>query len=156
VSLAEKFPPRRDPVGRPLSMPAVERKKPKPIKKVNRERKAARLERDFGDPQPRACRRMPCCVCSRRPADPAHIVSRGAGGRPDQCVPLCRRCHSAQHSEGIKTFQERRGINLELVAAEIASAIKQHDCANWTRLEDGGLRAVCSICEAETEEPKAP
>jgi hypothetical protein len=155
VSLAEKFPPRRDPVGRPLSMPAVERKKPKRLKPINKERQARVKPIQFGV-QAAACRRMACAVCSRVPADPAHVRSRGAGGADADCVPLCRRCHSAQHSEGIKTFQERRGINLELVAAEIASAIKQHDCANWTRLEDGGLRAVCSICEAETEEPKAP
>ena len=41
--------------------------------------------------------------------DPAHIVSRGAGG-PDlefNIIPLCRREHQFQHQLGWKIFFER-------------------------------------------------
>lgn len=123
------------------------------MKKVNRKRKAARMERDFG-PQAKACRRMPCCVCSRRPADPHHWPTRGAGGRDSDASPLCRRCHDEFHAAGsAEEFARRKGVNVDLVAAEIAKAMKEHVCSAWARLEDGGMRAVCSICEAPCEEP---
>jgi hypothetical protein len=143
--------PRQEGPG-PLRMPAVERKEPKPLKKVNRERKKARLERDFG-PQAKACRRMACCVCSRRPSDPHHYPSRGAGGRDDCAIPLCRRCHDEAHAMGMETFQRERGVSFDVVKGDIAAAMKSHTCSAWARLEDGGLRAVCSICEKPCEEP---
>lgn len=151
MSLAERFPPRRDPPG-PLRMPAVERKQPKPMKKVDRKRRAERHARDFG-PQAKACRRLPCCVCSRTPSDPHHWPSRGAGGHDEDALPFCRRCHDAFHSEGEETFQRKRNLSLAVIKADLQAAMKAHDCANWPRLENGGLRVVCALCERESEEP---
>jgi 5-methylcytosine-specific restriction endonuclease McrA len=136
-------------------MPSVERKERKRMNKINRERRASRNAVDFG-PQAKVCRRAPCCVCARKPADPAHVVARGMGGvnsSDAMCVPLCRRCHREQHDVGIETFQVRHNINLALVADELAAAIKSHECEAWADDVDGGLRRVCAICEAECEEP---
>jgi hypothetical protein len=149
--LARRYPPRKDGPG-PLSLPSVERKQPKPLKKVNRERRAARNAITFGV-QAKACRRLPCCVCARRPSDPAHVRSRGAGGTDSDCVPLCSRCHREQHDKGIETFQKKHNIVLEVVAAELAAAIKQHNCEAWATALDGGLRVLCSLCERECGEP---
>lgn len=149
--------PRKEPAG-PLALPAVERKQPKEMKKVNRKRRDALRARNFG-PQAKICRRVACCVCSRRPCDPAHVVARGMGGvnsSDSQCVPLCRRCHSEQGNVGIETFQLRHNINLALVADELAAAIRSHDCDAWADDVEGGLRRVCAICERECEEPRTP
>src|SRR5688500_1174103 len=60
-----------------------------------------------------------CSVCGRRPADPAHIKSRGAGG-PDlkeNVIPLCRQHHSEQHQRGwIRFIQKYFHIRLKLEA----------------------------------------
>jgi len=48
----------------------------------------------------------PCLVCGRRPCDPCHIRSRGAGG-PDtdwNVVAFCRIHHREQHDKGWKRF----------------------------------------------------
>ena len=43
-------------------------------------------------------RSNPCIVCGKKPSDPAHIKSRGAGGPdvPENLLPLCRIHHSTQ------------------------------------------------------------
>jgi hypothetical protein len=53
-------------------------------------------------------RGSPCCICGR-PADPAHIKSRGSGGNdvPENIVPLCRVHHTLQHALGWKRFTEK-------------------------------------------------
>ena len=78
------------------------------VRAVNPERRARRRAEQFSH-QAERCRIMRCCACGRRaPSDPAHIRSRGAGGRDRaNVVPLCRTCHSLQHAIGIKTFQAR-------------------------------------------------
>lgn len=55
---------------------------------------------------------MPCLVCSRRPSDPAHIRSRGAGGDdvPWNLAPLCRVHHTEQHQLGWKKMSEKNFI----------------------------------------------
>lgn len=43
---------------------------------------------------------QPCRNCgSRQQIDPAHTIPRSLGGRnlPESVIPLCRRCHDAQH-----------------------------------------------------------
>lgn len=148
--LRDRFPPRKDPPG-PLRMPAPRLpKKPKPINKVNRARREARNAMAFG-PQARACRLMPCAVCGKKPSDPAHVVSRGAGGKDSDCAPLCRAHHREQHEVGVATFQARHGIALDVVAADLAAAIKQHECAGWIALTETG-KTVCAICEREVDD----
>lgn len=51
-------------------------------------------------------KKLPCIVCGRRPADPAHIKSKGTGGNdiPENCIPLCRTDHITQHAMGIGRF----------------------------------------------------
>lgn len=51
----------------------------------------------------------PCLICFKRPTDPAHIQSRGAGGDDSEAnvIPLCRAHHREQHRIGIKSFTEK-------------------------------------------------
>lgn len=62
-----------------------------------------------------------CCVpgCPSLVVDFAHIHSVGAGGHDKDGVPLCRLHHSEQHQCGIHTFQDRHGVDLEALAAEL-------------------------------------
>lgn len=155
MSLREKYPPRQEPAG-PIQKnraPQKAPKKPKRINTVNRARKEARNALAFG-PQARAARMMPCCVCSRRPCDPAHVKSRGAGGKDCDVVPLCsgpRGHHQEQHSIGLESFQEKHRIILEVVAGELAQAVKQHECAAWVVLDEK-VRSICALCEATVDD----
>ena len=95
------------------------------VRPVNTERRAALRAEQFGH-QAERCRIMDCCACGRRgPSDPAHLRSRGAGGRDHgNIVPLCRTCHSMQHAIGIKTFQARVAVDLLAVAWAIAAQLE--------------------------------
>lgn len=85
----------------------------KPIRRYNRERRRRLNAETFG-PQAELARRMPCLVCGRRPpSDPAHVRSRGAGGRDrGNVVPLCRACHMRQGAVGARRFGEETGLDL--------------------------------------------
>jgi 5-methylcytosine-specific restriction endonuclease McrA len=67
-----------------------------------------------------------CLVCGRPPVNQAaHVKTRGSGGKDlDNVVPLCYRCHSEQHTIGIKTFQKRHGLDLERDAQEVTTEWK--------------------------------
>lgn len=47
---------------------------------------------------------MSCIVCNKKGCDPAHIKSKGSGGDDsyENVIPLCRMCHTTQHSLGHK------------------------------------------------------
>ena len=103
------------------------------ITPVNRERKAAKFERNFGD-RGAAVREMTCLVVSapgqrtpcRGAIQAAHAKARGmggCGGDRRSLVPLCARHHADQGGIGILTWQRITGIDLiaeaERVAAEL-------------------------------------
>lgn len=93
---------------------------------VNRERRARRRAEQFSH-QAARCRTMDCCACGRPgPSDPAHVRSRGAGGRDKgNIVPLCRPCHNLQHAKGMKTFEAGlKGVSLLAVAWSIAAQLE--------------------------------
>lgn len=94
-----------------------------PVKPVNRERRAERLETAYG-PQAKLCRELPCCACGRRaPSEPAHVRSRGAGGKDrGNVLPLCRTHHGDQHTMGWKRFAEERDLDVPALLAEIEAA----------------------------------
>lgn len=54
------------------------------------------------------------------PATFAHFHSVGSGGHDKDGVPLCHNHHMEQHACGIWTFQDRHGVDLEALAAELA------------------------------------
>lgn len=106
-----------------------------PLKRRNAKRAKARRARDFGELADYV-RTLGCLVCNARPVDPAHVRSRGAGGhawidaphvgylgplapRVGNLVPLCRTHHREQHDHGIRTFEERHGLDLAEEAARI-------------------------------------
>jgi hypothetical protein len=70
-------------------------------------------------------RQQPCLVCGRRPSEPHHIRSRGAGGTDIEgfgshgnLVPLCGPfgCHAEGHQGGWQTFQKNHGVDLRSAA----------------------------------------
>ena len=79
----------------------------------NEERCDARREQDFGPLGDYVSERS-CCRCSApAPSDPAHVRSRGAGGRSHldngdgNIIPFCRGCHDLQHKEGWSAVFDR-------------------------------------------------
>jgi hypothetical protein len=52
-------------------------------------------------------------VCNRYPIDRAHIRTRAVGGT--DTMPLCRKHHTEQHTNGIVTFCEKNPPVLEYV-----------------------------------------
>lgn len=90
-------------------MKRTQLKRKTPLRPVNPERRAKRKAKQFG-PQANLCRRLPCAACGRLgPSDPAHVISRGAGGGDrGNVIPLCKNdlktlhegCHQAQHQRG--------------------------------------------------------
>ena len=104
-----------------LTRSEIERRTPMP--KVNRKRAAFRRERDFGA-QAKLCRAMACACCTalgRRQQSrtvPAHLRSRGAGGRDDECVPLCALgCHPLLDDKAgsPEAFEALTGVDLVAV-----------------------------------------
>ena len=69
------------------------------------------------------------CGCGAWPSEAAHVVSRAAGGGPDDMIPLGPLCHRAQHAEGVETFAHRRGLDLRALARAYA--------ARWESYENG-------------------
>lgn len=82
------------------------------VKPKNAKRAAKRKAEAFG-PQAELCRTLPCCVCGLEPygdryTHPHHEGhSRGAGGKDEECIPLCWACHQLRHSKGYGTFWKR-------------------------------------------------
>jgi hypothetical protein len=66
-------------------------------------RKHARRVRSFG-----------CCIpgCRKTPIHTHHVKSVGAGGQPDDLIPLCVFHHTEGHQIGWKTFERRYCIGL--------------------------------------------
>lgn len=91
-----------------------------PLKPVNRKRKKKRHAEASG-PQAELCRTLPCSACQAPPpSDPAHIRSRGAGGKDRaNCVPLCRSCHVQQHTQGWLRFQMNASVAFAAIAQEL-------------------------------------
>ena len=60
-------------------------------------------------------KRLPCTACNGGPSENAHIKSGGMGRKADytDIIPLCKKCHSLQHSRGWKAL----GLNQMLLEA---------------------------------------
>lgn len=70
-----------------------------PIRRVNKERRAKRFERDYGGKAYlEAIHGMPCAVCNApcELTEAAHLTSRGAGGTAKDVAPLCGTRHGTQ------------------------------------------------------------
>lgn len=67
-------------------------------------------------------RRQPCLVC-KRPAEPHHLrglrYGTGTGVKaPDEwAIPLCPEHHRELHDHGVKTFCEKRRVNLDVMVS---------------------------------------
>lgn len=65
--------------------------------------------------------KLPCVVSGKRGTVPAHVVSRGAGGRWFHQVQLTPKLHAEQHLIGIRSFEAKYGVKLLAKALELAS-----------------------------------
>jgi hypothetical protein len=107
-----------------------------PLNKVNPERQAAKRLEAFGTHAGWVAT-LPCCVCmpehyhaplkpfllnpdnrDSRISEPHHVRTRGAGGREDDCVPLCRRHHGEieRPGWGPATFEATYRVDLTAIA----------------------------------------
>lgn len=130
------------------------------LRRRNPERYAERHATAFG-PCSRLARLTYCVVPSCRVAWPqkleaAHVRSRGAGGADaGNVVGLCHLHHLWLHQHGIRSFEKRHQVSLEVAASRIAEEVAKHLCAEWPEATEAGL-VRCAVCLAPTEEPKAP
>ena len=77
-------------------------------------------------------RRLPCVVCIKPTlgGDPCHLHTKRVAGDwlehegefAGNIFPACRVHHGAQHSEGISTFANKRGLDLDAVCLLIGRA----------------------------------
>ena len=104
----------------------------KPLPRTNRARSKKRRAEQEG-PQAAICRELPCCHCGREPSDylqvvPHHWPTRGAGGRDEHTTPWCVECHVPIFHDTYGSAEEcerRSGVNVVLVAAELAQQIRE-------------------------------
>ena len=110
--------------------------KRKPMKRINRKRRAKLHARNFG-PRAVAVRDMPCLVARAREASDlcrgrvqaAHVVARGmggCGGDARSLVPLCARHHEQSGARGTMQrvdFETEHGIVLQVEADRIAAQL---------------------------------
>ncbi len=84
-------------------------------------------------------RELPCLLClDDTGTDPAHIrmsdarigkLNAGIGAKPDDrfTLPLCRECHTEQHSMGERQFWDKRGVDPVLMALALYSVTGEHE-----------------------------
>jgi hypothetical protein len=107
-----------------LPAPTKPLKRKTAVKKRNAVRIKKRREEAFGG-KAEFVRSLPCVACPRfgiiqmQPTEAAHARSRGAGGKADALIPLCSYCHACQHNLGVRTFENRTGLDLMFVAAKV-------------------------------------
>lgn len=99
------------------------------IKRVNRERRAAAFERNYGQ-RGGYVREMPCLLAAaggcRDRIQAAHVKARGMGGcNGDRrsLIPLCGYHHALMGVSGIKTFSSRFSVDLPAAAQRIAEQL---------------------------------
>lgn len=115
----------------PLAKPVrAEKAKRTRLRPVNPHRKAKLFAMQFGGPDYPArdysawIRERPCLVVGCVSGDPVeahHYISRGAGGKAQHLVPLCRACHRDVHQIGAQTFQRIHNLDFRAVAAQLAA-----------------------------------
>ena len=90
------------------------------LPKRNRARAAKAFAKAYGSSEfVEFTRARPCIVCGATPSETAHVTkTRGAGGGPEDCAPLCFSHHREQGDTGVETFQRKYGILFEYAAAE--------------------------------------
>ena len=98
------------------------------IRRRNEERLSKQRERDFGE-LAEYVRGLSCAACGYpAPSDPAHVRSRGAGGHArlpngdGNLLPLCRICHTEQHSGGWSRILDGGREEAELRARAVGKA----------------------------------
>ena len=107
----------------------------KPLKRTRLKSRGPRTKKSGGHAFPKNVdeayrewiRALPCLLLGRTghyrchgPVQVCHVKSRGAGG-PDRqnVVPMCAGAHGEQHCYGIRSFEQRYGLNLKATARQL-------------------------------------
>ena len=116
---------RRKPLKRKASL-----KTRKPIPKQNVERRAKNFDRSYGDKAEWIRGRLCARCCHSQNIQAAHVSNGGMGRKADSdtLIPLCGPrengsigCHAVLHNIGIKSFEQRLGMTLKILAAAYES-----------------------------------
>lgn len=95
------------------------------MKKRNPKRRVSEWARAYGSAERVAwVRSLPCLVCgplSFGASQNAHVGTGGVSRKADarNVVPLCAPHHRSLHTRGVRSFEDRYGINLETAAERI-------------------------------------
>jgi len=109
----------------------------KPVRRVNRQRKARNFDRAYGGAKRRAWLvSHPCIIGGNRRLGcrgvivPAHTKGGGMGHKGDAKynVPMCDGHHQESH-RGVQTFAAKYGVNLSAIAASFDAAWLAHIAA---------------------------
>jgi hypothetical protein len=107
----------------------------KPLKRVNRKRRASEFARCYGSKERvEWVKRQPCIDCGATPSDNAHVEGEGVGRKAHhtRIVPLCRTHHRAydEHREPFDRPEMREEVGD--LAAWVESRWQHHQSARLT------------------------
>lgn len=86
---------------------------------------APKIERIHDPDHVKAVRGLPCCACAylgekqRTKTEAHHTTTRGAFGGDNTVAPLCRTHHQQWHVLGRKTFKQRFGLDVAVIARDL-------------------------------------
>jgi hypothetical protein len=73
------------------------------------------------------------------------MLSRGAGGKDRDVLPLCAFHHDEQHSIGVETFSATYKLDVPHLLATLRNKVLYHACRDYAEtLPCGSLR--CVVC----------
>ena len=88
----------------------------------------ARFIRYYGSPERvRWMQAQPCLVCGAVPSEAHHVKTRAAGGGPDDVVPLCTAHHREFHDIGVRTFEDRHELDMDMYALVFSCRWKERE-----------------------------
>lgn len=97
---------------------------------------------------------LSCVVngCGSQEIEASHIRSRGAGGRWEDVVPMCRAHHREFHDMGVRTWSSKYALSLDLIARAYASVWRERTGEPTTATSEAKLPDQSQPPEGETPE----
>ncbi len=138
----------RYPPNTPIPKPVKQVRKPKAMPRFNAARKARLKELREGDSAP-VIRRLPCFACLaespnrgvvKRQSLAAHMWhTRGSGGVEADQIPNCPRHEEEIGTGGRVSFSKKYGMNLEVIARDLAALFESEPKTTTAFFFWGGL-----------------
>lgn len=109
----------------------MDRKKPlrrkSGLNRRNESRRKRLFKKQFGSEERLEWLKSHRCICGSESQHAHHVVSRGAGGKADDMVPLCAVCHNEIHQHGQRTYELKNGVDLPYLARLYAERWEERD-----------------------------